>query len=77
MGKPNSKQVQNSGDPQVNILNKLDIHDSLHESHEIKLLLILLVVCVQLVITIYQLFKRHSRAQTLKLAKSIANLQTV
>lgn len=70
MGKSNSKTSQNSGDPQVNIQNQLEVHEEYHQVHEMKLTIILCVVVVQLAVTLYKMYKRYSRAQALKIAKS-------
>lgn len=36
MGKSSSKSVANTGDPQVVVLNQLEAHAEMHESHEVK-----------------------------------------
>lgn len=77
MGKPYSKTTQNTGDPQVNVQNQLEVHEEYHQVHELKLTIILCLVAIQLAIGLYQIYKRHNRAQTLKLAKSMANIAQV
>lgn len=77
MGKSNSKTSQNSGDPQVNIQNQLEVHEEYHQVHELKLTIILCVVLIQLVVTLYKMCKRYSRTQALKIAKSVVNLSPV
>lgn len=74
MGKPNSKIAQNTGDPQVNILNHLELHEEFHQAHELKLTIILCVVIIQLVLTMYKMYRKYNRVQTLKIARSVANL---
>lgn len=74
MGKTYSKSVSNAGDPQVFVENKLNIHEEYHQEHELKLMIILCLVAAQLMITLYQIYKRHSRAQAIKLARSEANI---
>lgn len=77
MGKTQSKKVQVSGDPQVQILNQLDIHEELHNQHDLKLDIILVIVCIQLLITLYKLHKEHNRKQALKAAKTVADLTSI
>lgn len=75
MGKTNSKPVNNSGDPQFLIQNQLETHAEMHESHDLKLTVIMVIVCLQLAITVYVMYKKHSRREALKVAKSVASLQ--
>lgn len=77
MGKPNSKTVNLSGDPQVMIMNTLEAHSALHEDHDLKLSIILAAVVTQLLVTAYILWKKHTRRTALKAAKSVAALQQV
>lgn len=77
MGKTWSKSSQNSGDPQVNIQNSLNVHEEWHEDHDFKLTVILCVVCAQLALALIHLYKQHTRAQAIKVAKSVATLQNV
>lgn len=74
MGKTQSKKVQVSGDPQVQILNQLEIHEEIQTQHELKLNIILALVAIHLLITLYKLYKEHSRRQAIKAAKSVADL---
>lgn len=74
MGNNKSKSPQNSGDPQVQILNQLELHEEYHVQNEIKLNIILALVTVQIVITVYKLYKEHARKQAIKAVKSIADL---
>lgn len=74
MGKTQSKKAQISGDPQVAVLNQLEIHEELHTQHEFKLSLILVLVTIHLLITLFRLYKGHTRKQALKAAKSVADL---
>lgn len=77
MGKSNSKSVSNTGDPQVVVLNQLEAHAEMHDSHDIKLTIILVIVSVQLVAQAYILWRKHSRRQALRAAKSVLELQKV
>lgn len=77
MGKTYSKNTQNSGDPQVNIQNSLNVHSEWHEEHDFKLTVILCAVCAHLALALFVQYKRYSRAQAMKVAKSVANLQNV
>lgn len=77
MGKPNSKSASNVGDPQVQILNQLDVHSEKHSEHEKLLIIILVLVGVQLSITLYKIYKEHSRTQALKAANSVAKIQNI
>ena len=77
MGKSNSKTFKNTGDAQVDVLNKLEVHEEYHQDHDVKILLILVAVYIMLAIMLYQLYKRHASTQTLKIAKSVAALQQV
>lgn len=75
MGKSNSKTVENSGDPQVIILNQLEAHAEMHVSHEQKLIVIMIVVILQFAMTLYVIYRKHTRKEALKAAKSMATLQ--
>lgn len=77
MGKPNSKNVVNSENPQVQILNQLDWHEELHMQQDLKMTIVLVIVGLQLTITIYKLYKEHSKTQALKAAKSVADIDRV
>lgn len=77
MGTEQSKESNNSGDPQVQVLNRLEIHEEQHKQHEFKLTIILVIVSVQLLITVYKLYKEHTRAQALKAAKTISDLTNI
>ena len=54
MGKTQSRNVGSSGDAQVNIVNSLEDHSAAHESHEIKLWIILVAVMIQLLLLLYK-----------------------
>lgn len=77
MGKSNWKSAANTGDPQVNVLNQLQVHEEYHADHDLKLRLILIVASIQLLVTFIQLWKKYHQAQTLKIKKSIADLNVV
>lgn len=77
MGNNKSKTTQNSGDPQVQILNELAIHEEYHADHDFKLNVILALVGLQLAVMFYQLYKIHTKKQAMKAAKSVANIQNM
>lgn len=77
MGNDKSKESHNSGDPQVQVLNTLEIHAEQHKQHEFKLTIILVIVSVQLLLTMYKLYKEHTRKQALKAAKTLSDLTTI
>lgn len=74
MGTTESKNTENKGDPQVQVLNRLEVHESLHQKNDIKLNIILILVVLQLLIMFYRMYKEHSRKQALKTAKSVSAL---
>ena len=77
MGKSNSKNYKNTGDAQVDVLNKLEVHEEYHQENDTKLTLILIAVCVILALMVYQLYQRHAKKQAMKIARSVASLQQV
>lgn len=77
MGKTNSKVSQNTGDPQVQILNQLSVNGELHEAHEEKLLYILIIVSVHLAFTVYNMYKLYTKKQALKAAKTVADFREI
>ena len=74
MGKTQSRNVGSSGDAQVNIVNSLEDHSAAHESHELKLWIILVVVIAQLLILLYKQNQRAAKKRALKAAVSVAKL---
>ena len=56
MGKSNSKNYKNTGDAQVDVLNKLEVHEEYHQQNDTKLTLTLIAVCVILALMVYQLY---------------------
>lgn len=72
MGLFSSKKVANNGDHQTQVINHLESHTEILDQTEIKLWLILIVVCAQLLLLVYKMHKKQSRRQALKAAKSVA-----
>lgn len=77
MGTSQSKETEVTGDSQVQVINKLEVHEGLHQQHEMKLTVILIIVSIHFVITIYKLYKEHTRSLAFKAAKSIADLEKI
>ena len=77
MGSTKSKSTQVSGDPQVQILNHLESNSEAHVDHDVKLTVILVLVAFQLALQVFQLYKRYTRTQALKAARSVANVRHV
>lgn len=77
MGKSNSKNSITSDNPQVQVLNQLEWHEEQHNEHDFKITIILVLVAIQLSITIYRLYKDHTKVQALKAAKSLAHIDRV
>lgn len=77
MGEKQSKVLQNSGDPQAQILNQLDVHEELYHDLENKLLIILAIVIIHLAITLYRIYKENSKRQVINAAKTVADLREI
>ena len=77
MGKSNSKSFKNTGDAQVDIVNKLEVHEDYHVDNSIKINIILIVVILLLIVALYQWYRKHTRAQVMRVAKSVMTLQQV
>lgn len=80
MGKgPSKNSVDvNSENPQIEILNQLvESHAQGREQHDQKITIILVIVALQLSITVYKLYKSHTKVQAIKAAKSIADIERV
>ena len=77
MGSTKSKTLQVSGDPQVQVLNHLEINEEHHTQHDVKLTVLLILAGIQLLLAIHRIYRRHTRTQALKAARSIANIQNV
>ena len=77
MGNSKSKTSQVSGDPQVQVLNHLEVNEEHQVDHELKLTIILVVVLIQLIIMICKTYTKYSRKQALKAARSIAAIQNI
>lgn len=72
-----SKQNENSGDAQVNILNNLDQHSDLHESQLKLLLVILLILLAFAAVELYKAFARCSKTRAIKAARAVTAMQVV
>lgn len=77
MGNSKSKNSVNSENPQVQILNQLEMHEELHAQNDLKVTIILVIVVFQLFLTLYRLYKEHTKTQALKAAKSLADIDKV
>ena len=77
MGKSSSKHYKNTGDAQVDVLNKLEVHEDFHTENNIKVTVIMITVLILLVIVLYQAYRKYTRGQTLRMARSIVALQQV
>ena len=77
MGSTKSKSSQVSGDPQVQILNQLELHAESHTDHDLKTTIILAVVVLQLLLAGIKWYKKHTRTQALKAARSVAAIQQI
>ena len=77
MGSTKSKSSQVSGDPQVQILNQLEVHAESHADHDLKTSIILAVVVLQLLLAVMKCYKKHTRTQALKAARSVAAIQQI
>ena len=69
-----SRNVHNSGDAQVNVINTLEDHTVAHDSHELKLWIILGAVIAQLLLLLYKEHQRAAKKRALKAAVSVAKL---
>lgn len=72
MGLLSSKKVANNGDHQTQVINHLESHTEILDQTELKLWLIIIVVCAQLLLLVYKMHKKQSHRQALKAAKSVA-----
>ena len=77
MGSTKSKSSQVSGDPQVQVLNHLELNAEAHADHEIKMNIILVVVVLQLLLLTIKWYKKSTRSQALKAARSVAAIQQI
>lgn len=76
MGKTQSKSA-NNGDAQVTVIQNQELHSEEHEQQSLMLWLILVVVIMQLVIKLYQMYKNREKKIALKAARSIAAINVV
>ena len=74
MGKTQSRSATNSGDAQISIVNALEDHSVAHESHELKLWIILVAVMIQLLLLLYKQQQRAAKRRAMKAAVSVAKL---
>lgn len=77
MGKHQSKNINQNGDPQVTVIQNQEQHSVEHEFHNLLLWLILMTVLAQLVITLYGEYKKREKKVALNAARSIAALNVV
>lgn len=78
MGKPNSK-VDQKGENNINIVEHLEQNENYHDSHEIKLWLILAIVLIQLILVLRKTLKKRWQRKGYAMGKaaSIANIADV
>lgn len=76
MGKSQSKR-ENSGDPQVQIVNNQNLHTLYHEEHNILLWVICAMVAVLLLMELYKKYKSGKERDAIRTARSIARLTDV
>ena len=78
MGKSWSKENHQVGDTNIEITEHLEENSNSHNSHEIKLWIIISLLCIQLLVTIYKLLKRKWKRQGFEQAKQLStlNIQT-
>ena len=72
-----SKSSQLNGDPQVQVLNHLELNAEAHADHEFKMTIILAVVVLQLLLTAIKWYKKNTRSQALKATQSVAAIQQI
>ena len=77
MGSTKSKSSQVSVDPQVPVLNHLELNAETHADHDIKITIILAVVVLQLLLAGIKWYKKNTRSQALKAARSAAAIQQI
>ena len=75
IGSTKSKSPQLNGDPQVQVLNHLELNAEAHADHEIKMTLTMVVL--QLLLTAIKWYKKNTRTQALKAARSVAAIQQI
>lgn len=74
MGKPQSKNVNQNGDPQDTVIQTQEEHSDDHRLQELLLWCILVTVVLQLAITLYKQLKKREKKIALNAARSIAAL---
>ena len=78
MGKTSSKSnVVHNADPQIRIEYKQELHSEYHEDHAVKINILLVLVGLNLVIVIYQIWHKRVQRKVAKKVQSIANLDKV
>ena len=77
MGSTKSKTSAVTGDPQVQVLNHLEVNEEHHAQHDVKITILLIMVAAQLLLTVFKCYKCHVRSQALKAARSIATIQNI
>lgn len=76
MGKEQSKEEQN-GDSQVTVIQNQAMHTSLHEAHELKLWMVLIISIMHLLLSLYKMHEKRLRKRALKTARSVLDLPKV
>lgn len=74
MGKSQSKNVNQNGDPQITVIQTQEQHTDDHQQQELLLWIILATVLVHLAITLYKTLKKREKKIALNAARSIAAL---
>ena len=77
MGKSYSRNVENTGDAQVNIFNALETHSDAHAGHEVKLYTIIALLGILLAIILHREYTRRVKKRAIITAKSMARLDEV
>lgn len=72
-----SPSVNEQGDGDLTIINNQETHTELHQAHEFKLWLIVIMVAIMLTIQIYKIIAKHEQKKVMQKAKSVAALDIV
>lgn len=75
--KKSTPSAEIKGDKDTVIINTQELHSEHHEQHELKLWLILCLVSIQVMYLGYKILQKRIKRKTLKLAKSLNQLDTV
>lgn len=66
-----------TGDKDVTIINNQKIHSEYPDEHAMKLSIILVIVCIQLLIVTYEIWHKRVQKKTLNKVKSIADVNMI